>query len=130
MMWKYAAETFYSHPLFGVGLGAFLSFPFPGSIQEYGHVHNNILQILAMSGIIGLVGYFYLMGTICLQAYKKSSIPDLRVWGLTIILCTTELIIHGMFDYTFVMGPVMYTYSFLIGISFAAFAIRDEERHN
>lgn len=58
--WKAAYETFSEHPIFGVGIGSWVSYyssHYPREIgsEGWGLVHNSFLEVMAEQGGIGLV---------------------------------------------------------------------------
>lgn len=66
-MWKAGWKIFTEHPLFGIGSGQFRSVikakMESGEIEAipfHNHVHNEPLQILIITGIVGLIGYMTL----------------------------------------------------------------------
>ena len=51
-------ETFYEHPLFGVGIDAFR---FANANLIHYYAHNNYIELLADLGILGTIIYYYLL---------------------------------------------------------------------
>lgn len=128
LMWQYALDNFKSHPVFGVGLAALPTYAFtPEEALElkanpsYGHVHNTIMQIMAENGIVGLFGFLTLFVTIVKTALTKIRNGQARSWALIALLCTVDFFVHGLFDYTFTITTVMYSYWFILGLAYANF---------
>lgn len=80
LLWSTAWNFFSSSPLHGVGIGAFpLLYDqylanIPGMSFELGlQVHNIYLELLGETGILGLVSFFGVVVTVCLEARHQLS---------------------------------------------------------
>jgi O-antigen ligase len=126
IMWQYGWETFLNHPFLGVGLATLPTTILPDEpippVGTYGHVHSNYIQIMAENGVVGLAAFCLLYGTILLIAWKKMRVPKTRRWATVAFLCTCSFLIHGLFDYTFTIATIMYTYWFIIGLCHAFYS--------
>lgn len=83
-LWRVAWQVFTGHPLFGVGAGNFVVIEShyvlqPGSISRIQYltsaphlVHNSYLQLLAETGLVGLIGYLAVV-IVCLRAAWKAA---------------------------------------------------------
>ncbi len=136
-LWRYAWSIYTEHPLLGVGYGAL---PHPvgnasdpeimkkdWAIARGDHVHNNVLQILAENGLIGLIGYAACFTSILWSLWRRKKEVYCRKWAVIGILSTVDFIVHGMFDYTLVPSTVLYTYWFVIGLTQASFQSGQKE---
>ncbi|HWQ61559.1 MAG TPA: O-antigen ligase family protein [Negativicutes bacterium] len=128
VMWQYALDVFKSHPLLGVGLATIPTYAFTPEEAEqlkanptYGHVHNTVLQVMAENGVVGLLGFLALFLTIAKTALTKLKEQQTRSWALIALLCTVDFLIHGLFDYTFAIATLMYSYWFIIGLAYVNF---------
>lgn len=122
-MWKAAALAFREHPLFGVG-----KYNFSVSIREleargeinpsiagFNHAHNEILEVMATQGIVGLAGLllFYLGP---LRFFIRNLDPGDRhnpyaLAGILLVLCYID----------FGLSQVMFAHH--LGIAFYAFMV-------
>jgi O-antigen ligase len=63
-LWRTALRIWWDHPIFGAGLGSFKTqFPLykvPGFYMATGHPHNDFLNILVHSGIVGLAAFLFI----------------------------------------------------------------------
>lgn len=127
-MWQYAWNTFSQHPIAGVGFKTLHSISFTPDnkliLEDYshvggGHVHNTFLQLLAESGIIGFSAFSGLFGMVLYVAWRKANEVASRRWGWITLLCTSHLLIHGLFDYTFSASTELHAYWFIMGLAFA-----------
>jgi O-antigen ligase len=136
-MWNYAANVFLDHWDRGVGLAMLPSFAFSytpegsANVQitstRSGHMHNNFLQLLAENGILGGIAYVLLFLRILKTAINHMNKAETRSWAMIAFLCTFEFLIHGMFDYTFSIGTIMFSYWFILGLSYVNFRETDAQ---
>lgn len=128
VMWQYAVNVFKDHTLLGVGPATLPALAMSPAEEEkrkykpYGHVHNNVLQLAAESGIIGGLAYFFLFFTILKNAAVKMRQVATRSWALIAFLCTTDFLLHGMFDYILGIPTIMYSYWLIIGLAYVNFS--------
>ncbi len=121
-LWQSAWYMFLSSPISGVGAGnfdaAYPYFALPDWISfPLGHAHNYYLNLLAETGILGLISYTVLVLSIfiyCLRAlfsYKDKSdlgikglwtSPPAIAWG--VMASITALSVHNIFDNLYVHG--------------------------
>jgi O-antigen ligase len=137
-MWKFAGGILAENPIFGIGLGCLPPansldgtvpiYPIRG-VTNGDHVHNNFLQIAAENGIVGLGAFCYLFGTILYSTWKKMQSEATRKWATIAFLCTIDFLMHGLFEYTFKMTIVMYTYWFILGLAYMNFRLKKEEQN-
>lgn len=63
-LWQTAIRIWLDHPIFGAGLGSFKTqFPIymvPGHYMATGHPHNDLLNILVHSGVVGLAAFAWI----------------------------------------------------------------------
>lgn len=96
-VWRVALTMFSESPLFGKGLGLFMS-----HFSKYTHLsiqyaHNCYLQILAETGLLGFVFFIWFLGEIVSRGYKKlRKKPDSLLFGLFFGLVV--FLIHSFFD--------------------------------
>jgi O-antigen ligase len=129
-MWGFAYKVFENNPIFGTGLGALPAYNydekgvvFPIEIErkfnEHWHVHNNFIQVLAENGIIGLVSFCSLFGTILFYMIRHIKQEEFRLLATAGFLCTVSFLVHGLSDYTFDIGTEIYTLWYLLGFIYA-----------
>lgn len=119
LAWKSCFNMIQDYPVLGVGLGEFKHFYDSGyreseSRNSLLHAHNNILQIWAESGIVGLVGFLYLACYIFIKnmvEWLKDKNPySLMIWGSWL-----AFMIYGMFDLTMHHSAITKAMWFLFG---------------
>lgn len=101
-VWKSAFYMIKDNPATGVGLGEFRKVYNSGyrlkeTVQDLPHSHNNILQIWAETGTIGIFGFLYMSLYILIVNFREwrvSKSPySLMIWGSWF-----GFMIFGMFD--------------------------------
>lgn len=113
-----AWEIFLKSPIIGVGLNNFIPVAsanlLTGPSRFLQPVHNIFMLALSETGIVGLTGWFFLIGFPILNL--KSKILNLLPWFIIIFL--------GMFDHYFLTLPQGYRLLFLMwGLSFPLLAL-------
>lgn len=122
-VWKASWSIFLENPLFGVGFDH-SQFHYPshysnlGISKDYivGHAHNQFLQTLSETGIIGLFSYICILIMAATYFFKRITLPDLRDRQIAL---TGLLIIVGLFFMSFTDAPLrlqeVRNYALLIG---------------
>lgn len=112
-------EMFKDYPVVGIGGGTWRkvyparyyrktdnSFPLP-------HAHNNIIHVMAETGILGLTGYLVLMGSFIFYNLKKS-LKKFNPYRYMIIGIILSFNCYGMIEYNFGLTFVMRTFWYLL----------------
>jgi O-antigen ligase len=131
--WEYAWHEFQDHWFLGRGLATLPTFSEtaergPDGRKPYGHVHNNILQMLAENGLVGGLAFIFLFFSIITTAFRRLKEPATRNWATIALLCTVDFLVHGMFDYTFTIATIMYSYWFILGLAYSSFRQTSQQR--
>lgn len=117
-MWQGAINMALDHPVLGVGLGGFEdnynNIYKPEGAKDSIHCHNNILEIFAESGLVGLFGFLYLACYIFFKNFnewRKTKNPySLMIWGAWLGFMS-----FGMFDLTIDHSAITKAMWFLFG---------------
>ncbi len=106
--WQAAVEMARDHPFFGVGLGnysvRYAQYRLINWQLPLGHAHNTYLNLLAETGMFGLLAYlayWAVMLRIC-WSLRQHPEPFARSLGVGLLGCWTYLAAHSFFDYLFV----------------------------
>lgn len=126
LLWQAALQIAWEHPFLGTGFNQFEK-----SAQEkilpriknsniqiaLGHAHSNFLQILATTGILGIVTFAYLWIIIFLELFRslKTAPPDRYPYYLGILCALASFHIEGFFEYTFGDAEIITLIWFLLG---------------
>ncbi len=106
--WQAAVEMARDHPYFGVGLGNYSV-----RYEQYrlinwqlplGHAHNTYLNLLAETGMVGLLAYLAYWAFMLRICWSLRRHPDIlaRSLGVGLLGCWIYLAAHSFFDYLFV----------------------------
>ena len=120
-LWEYAVEAFKESPVFGKGFFGLwtddyhLTWGFPTML------HNTILQLLASSGIVGLVGYALHRAATLLPFIRKPSLEK-TLLGFSLLV----VIIGSLADNFVFYIPHMLYYPIALALAFKIYA--DEEQ--
>ena len=106
--WQAAVEMARDHPYFGVGLGNYSV-----RYEQYrlinwqlplGHAHNTYLNLLAETGMVGLLAYLTYWAVMLRICWSLRRHPDIlaRSLGVGLLGCWIYLAAHSFFDYLFV----------------------------
>jgi putative inorganic carbon (HCO3(-)) transporter len=92
-----AINMFVNAPWFGQGVGLFIM-----KVQSFGgiagsYAHNCYLQMLAETGIFGLLSFLCLIGFV-LSAAKKYLVDKKDLWGSGLYLGVATFLLHATFD--------------------------------
>ena len=124
LLWRSSWNMFLDHPLVGVGAGNFVEvyrpyYIFPEAKEpELGHAHNNFMQMLAETGVIGLSAFMYMFGYILVTMYRRYLLDHQDTWALVAFLVTISLLIQGLTEYNFGNSAVSRMYWFILGLSY------------
>lgn len=104
-IWRVALTAFEQHPLEGVGINRFRSFyvkhlPEKAITPRAGHAHDLWLQLLAGSGVLGLLGFLTLYGSVIWSLFRWQAGAGLGLLAVILIL--------NIADYTFFDAGVYY----------------------
>ena len=106
--WQAAMNMVTAHPWLGVGIGNYeIAYPHYRLInwdEPLGHAHNYYLNVLAETGIIGLMGYIVAWLVILWLTWRARSHPDIlsRFVAIGLFGSWTYLAVHSLFDNLFV----------------------------
>ena len=95
-----AFEIFLNHPLIGVGIGQFRYYAAIQGVDLYSH--NNFLEVLSNTGIIGFIIYYIPYISILICGIKKAKTKELdRNEGIFVIsfIITTMIMEYGQVQY-------------------------------
>lgn len=121
LMWNSAWQMFVDHPLTGVGLGVYAQryqaeYISPQAVERgQGHAHNNFLQMLAETGMVGFMAFCFMFGSFLYYSFidwRKYQHPV----SLMYFLATLGFVLQGFTEFSFGNRIVMALYFFLMAI--------------
>jgi len=96
-IWKVAILMFKNSPFLGKGIGTFMEYLPKYSNLGSQYTHNCYLQILAETGLLGLISFLWFLQEIIMGCYKKL-IKNSDFLLLGIFLGFLAFLIHSFFD--------------------------------
>ena len=127
LIWQSTLHMIAERPFLGHGLGTFVTEYPRFRLPEYflrnlpapvtDHAHNELLEITAEQGLLGLVATLWLWGVIFHMGVRALRTPS-EQWrlGLGILGATTVLLLHGMLDVGLQYPPNQTLFWFLLGL--------------
>jgi tetratricopeptide (TPR) repeat protein len=126
-LWKGTVQMIAARAVFGYGLGTFvIAYP-PFRLPEYfllrkatnvtDHPHNELLEIAAEQGMLGVAATLWLWSTAFwpgLRAVRKGGAPQQGHWGL--LGAAIVLLVHGMLDVGLRYPPDQTLFWLLLGL--------------
>lgn len=106
--WQAAVDMARDHPVFGVGLGnysvRYAEYRLINWQLPLGHAHNTYLNLLAETGLVGLLAYLAYWVYMLRICWSLRGHPDsfARSLGVGLLGCWVYLAAHSFFDYLFV----------------------------
>ena len=128
-LWRAYGQMALEHPFIGVGIfngDRYLPYYYAKLriIQPFAsHAHNNLLQIVAGTGVIGLILYLWVCGWFLRWAWRlRKSSP----WGWSLFLAQVFVQIGGLTECNFIDGEV--THALILGWALTWMLNRGETR--
>ena len=111
IIWQKAWQTFNQYPLIGIGPGTFQDY-FP-LYPKWGvpQPHNLFLAFLLQAGIIGFIGFIWLI----LYFFKKNFKLLTTQYSLLIVVIMSYILIHGLVDTTYWKNDLSLIFWLIIG---------------
>ena len=123
----YAVKIAEDYPLFGTGGGtfytAFTRYRGPGIDAYYDHVHNDYVQFLAETGVIGiaLMGLFALSALACaVLAQWRRSDPHLRGVAFGVVMGVVAIGIHSTVDFNLQIPANAFIFVILLALGWVS----------
>lgn len=125
-MWIAALQMFFDHPLLGIGWGAF-KYVYPvynELIQHAGitifHAHNMYLNLLAETGVLGFVSFFWVFIGAAWYAIlflrRHSGTPFDRALAMTMAASVLGIAISSFSDYDLFSTQISLTFWFILAL--------------
>ncbi len=120
LIWNSALHMFEDHPILGVGLGQYKDnyqkkYISPEAKEpKLEHAHNNFMQMLAESGIVGFAGFLTLISCFIGYSFKRFW-KEKNPYALMMCASTLALILQGLTEYNFGNSAVMKCFWLLQG---------------
>ena len=139
LIWESTLRMVAARPLLGHGLGTFVMEYPQFRLPEYfrrsratnvtDHAHNELLEITAEQGLLGLAATLWLWGAAFSRGIRSLPVSgEERRWGLGILGAATVLLVHGMLDVGVRYPPNQALLWFLLGLMWSGSGRTDDSR--
>lgn len=133
-IWGAAWHMFEDYPITGVGHGCFLTF-YDKYRLEYrypnpAHAHNDILNIAASMGVIGLSAYlfiFFWLARKLIKCYRSASSDDARITAVAGLAVMASFFSMALFEAFFMDEETRLTLLFLLGLTFVRLRLLEKQ---
>ena len=133
-LWSHALELASRRPMLGYGLGSFpqvlkdpsLAIPADSPLWHFNHVHNQYLDLLLETGLIGLGLFMSVIGISLWAGFRALRDPPRRIIGLTLIWVASSYSIFGLSTTFMAHSTTSHHFGVLIGMLFWCVAYRDD----
>ena len=128
-MWQGGLAMFRDHPLTGVGLNdlkpIYDRYRPPQATERAGHLHSVPVQIAASMGLVGLVAFVLLQGSLFVAAgrgLRRSIAGGGLAVGLRagVVAMMAGFLVAGLFEWNFGDEELLYPLFLLVGMAWAA----------
>jgi O-antigen ligase len=137
-MWGSGIQIIRDHPWTGVGIngvkGVYQAYKHPDAIREQrGHLHNNLLQIAAERGLIGVTCWLWIWVAFYRQAWKifRGLAPH-NLRGLALVVGSlagvTGFQVAGLFEFTFGDAEVIILVYVLMALPYVVMGVERKAR--
>jgi O-antigen ligase len=108
LFWGFAATLFFSSPIVGVGYGNFRDlYDIPGIAPGIFDVHNIYLQLLAETGLVGFIAFFFMVIHVirkCVRTLKTRSQDLKSIINFAALGAVISVLLHGFVDFLFIVS--------------------------
>jgi O-antigen ligase len=114
-IWQKAWQIFKANPILGIGPGTFEDYfpPYP----EWGvpQPHNFYLAFLLQTGIIGFIGFIWLLVWFFRKGFKMFSIQH-SAFGILLMMVMIYILVHGLVDTQYWKNDLSIIFWLIIGL--------------
>ncbi len=119
-IWQTAINIGARHPIFGIGPGQFQHYfltyndgtSYFANLSGYAiHPHNIFLNYWLSGGLLAIVGFIWLLISVCRDMAKSTSRVTIAAWAAII-----SVLVHGLFDSTYFKNDLAIIFWLLVAI--------------
>ena len=100
----------------------------PGAYERVpAHAHNNFLNVLAETGIIGFTAFVSMLSYIVFRCGQTFYTNRNNLWAGGMLMATVALQINGLTEYNFENFAVMRVFWLMTGLTWKMMALHDSE---
>lgn len=132
LLWMSSLNMVKEHPFLGVGLGDFAKqyhekYILPEAKEkQLAHAHNNFMNIMAETGMIGLSGFCIMFGYFMYYSWRSWK-NSRNIYALMALGATLGFLSHGLTEYNFASAGSITFYWLLFGLCIKASILEQQE---
>jgi O-antigen ligase len=123
-IWGQTLRMLSHHPVLGIGLSNYQQAmgPYWQDLPQVIYPHNIVLNFWAVTGLLGLAGFFWLAVRAFLLGWQgwRRHPADWRPYDLGVVLVLVAMLVHGLVDVPFFKNDLSLEFWALLGILWAA----------
>jgi O-antigen ligase len=123
-IWRQTLQLLSHHPIFGIGLSYYQQAmgPYWQDLPKVIYPHNIVLNFWAVTGLLGLAGFFWLAVRAFLLGWHgwRRQPAEWRPYDLGVMLVLVAMVVHGLVDVPFFKNDLSFEFWALLGILWAA----------
>ncbi len=133
IIWKETAAMLADHPVFGAGLDSYreriLPYHETKYIEIFMYPHNIILNFWSETGLIGLVGFFWIVIMFFVTTVRLLKKKNAAVWPTgALIAAMVALLVHGLVDVPYFKNDLAILFWIIIGLAEVLRRLNDNAR--
>ncbi|MDD5251544.1 MAG: O-antigen ligase family protein [Patescibacteria group bacterium] len=119
-IWSETSAMLADHPVFGAGLSGyqqvFVPYHRADYIEIFMYPHNIVLNFWTETGLIGLVGFFWLLGAAGWMAWRAARSKRGGWWPTAIVATMTVIVVHGLVDVPYFKNDLAMAFWLLLAL--------------
>jgi O-antigen ligase len=123
-IWGQTLRMLSHSPVLGIGLSYYQQAmgPYWQDLPKVIYPHNIVLNFWAVTGLLGLAGFFWLAIRAFLLGWRgwRHHPPEWRPYDLGVMLVLVAMVVHGLVDVPFFKNDLSFEFWALLGILWAA----------
>jgi len=123
-IWGQTLKLLSHHLVFGIGLGNYQQAmgPYWQDLPKVIYPHNIVLNFWAVTGVLGLVGFFWLAIRAFIMGWRgwRRHPVEWRPYDLGVLLALVAMVVHGLVDVPFFKNDLSLEFWALCGVLWAA----------
>ena len=133
IIWKETAAMLADHPVFGAGLDSYreriLPYHETKYIEIFMYPHNIILNFWSETGLIGLVGFFWIVIMFFVTTVRLLKKKNAAVWPTgALIAAMVALLVHGLVDVPYFKNDLAILFWIIVGLAEVLRRLNDNAR--
>jgi O-antigen ligase len=121
IIWQESSAMIQDHPVFGAGLSSYPAMIAPyheaKHIEIFQYPHNLFLNFWSETGLIGLIGFLWLVSVFFIQNFKLWKRNDIDGLPIALIAAMITILVHGLVDVPYMKNDLAFLFWIMIGLT-------------